>query len=128
MLEQNKNLEKIMKNHGEVEQMAPARWFVNFGNNKLNENILVEVSICENDGSKYALPKLWKKNGWMDHELKTWIHLMVYVTDPSGLCHGKYNPTEKGGKINFDWMLEVTPENLEKLLCEVESRAGLKED
>lgn len=125
MLEQNKNLEKIMKNHGEVEQMAPARWFVNFGNNKLNENILVEVSICENDGSKYALPKLWKKNGWMDHELKTWIHLMVYVTDPSGLCHGKYNPTEKAGKINFQWMLEATPENLEKLLTEVERRAGL---
>lgn len=125
MLEQNKNLEKIMKNHGEVEQMAPARWFVNFGNNKLNENILVEVSICENDGSKYALPKLWKKNGWMDHELKTWIHLMVYVTDPSGLCHGKYNPTEKAGKINFQWVLEATPENLEKLLTEVERRAGL---
>lgn len=122
------NLEKIMASHGKVEEMAPKiRYYVDLGNNHLDENILVEVSVCENDESKYALPKLWKKNGFMDHELKTWIHLMVYVTDPSGLCHGKYNPTEKGGKIDFQWMLEAKPENLEKLLTEVERRAGLKE-
>lgn len=122
------SLKKIMERHGKVEKMAPTRFYVDLGNNSLNENILVEVSLCENPGGKHSLPYLWKKNGWMDHELKTWIHLMVYVTDPSGLCHGKYNPTEKGGKVNFDWIFEVTPENLEKLLTEVERRAGLMEE
>lgn len=125
----NNNLKKVMAHHGKVEKMAPARFYVDLGNNHLNENILAEVSICENDGSKYALPKLWKKNGLIDHELKTWIGLTVYVTDQKGNCHGKYNPQITGlCKIDFQWMLEATPENLEKLLTEVEKRAGLKEE
>lgn len=119
-------LVEIMKKHGHVEKMADTRWYVDLGNNDKNENILVEVSTCKNDGSKYALPKLWKKNGCIDHELKTWISLTVYVTYPDGSCHGKYNPQIKDlCKINFDWMFEVSDQSLDKLLTEVERQANL---
>lgn len=109
-----------------VEQMAETRWFLNFTNiNQKGETLVIEITKCENWGSKNSLPNLWYKHGFIDRVLETYWSIETYVRDTEGGCWGAYNPQTKlsdDGKrnvINFDWMFEATEETKEKLINEV---------
>ena len=92
--------------------------------NEKGETLLIELSECTNPGGRNALPVLWKKHGFIDRVLDTYISIHTYVTDSEGNCYGRYNPQTKlsdDGKrnvINFDWMFENTEENRQKLIDE----------
>ena len=92
--------------------------------NEKGETLLIELSECENPGGKNALPVLWKKSGFIDRVLDTYICIHTHVTDTEGNCFSRYNPQNKlseDGKryvINFDWMFENTEENKQKLIDE----------
>ena len=80
--------------------------------NRKGEKLLIELSECENSGGKNALPVLWKKSGYIDRVLDTYICCHTYVTDSEGNCYGRYNPQNKlsdDGKrmvVNFEYMFE----------------------
>ena len=79
--------------------------------------------------SRYDPPHIWAKEGCTARELDTWWKVDVYATDRDGNCWGRYDPTakrdpgHKGAVIDFDWIMEATPENLEKISREIERRA-----
>ena len=89
------------------------------------ERLVVDLVKCENPGGTRSLPKLWKAAGLIDRVLDTWVGVNVYVTSEDGTCRGDYNPQESGigHKINFDWMLEDTPENRARIIAEICRRA-----
>lgn len=90
--------------------------------NERGEKLLIELSECTNPGGKNALPVLWKKHGFINRVLDTYICINTYVTDTEGNCYGRYNPQTKLSEdrkrhvINFDWMFENTEENKQKLI------------
>ncbi len=98
------------------------------------EKIQLEIVKCTNPGGIHALPYLWKKNGFTDKILDTWLSIDTYATEDGGKgsCWGRYNPqirlSDDGKRhvINFDWMLEATEENREKLIAEVERLAFME--
>ena len=109
-----------------IEQMAEKRWFYTFTNtNKKSESLIIELSKCEDSSYKNSLPKLWYKNGYTDKVLESYWSIQTYVKDSEGQSYGRYNPQHKLSEdtkrsvINFDWMLEATEENKEKLIDEV---------
>ena len=116
-----------IKNNYVVSQSAPTVFWLTFNEkNKKSETLTIELSLCKDDPTyKNSLPKLWYKNGYIDRVLETYWSIGTYVTDSEGRQWGKYNPQNKlsdDGKrmvINFDWMLEATEENREKLINEV---------
>ena len=90
--------------------------------NKKGETMQFSISECEDPKFKNSLPKLWKKHGYMDRVLKTYLSIHTYVTDTNGDCWGRYNPQLKqrnNHEINFEWMFENTEENKQKLINEV---------
>lgn len=89
--------------------------------NAKGEQILVELVSCTRDPGSRSLPILWKKKGLIDRVLDTWVGVNTYVTSEDGTCRGAYNPQESGigHKINFDWMLEDTPENRARIIAEI---------
>lgn len=93
--------------------------------NAKGEEILVELVSCTRDPGSRSLPILWKKHGLIDRVLDSWLGVSVYVTSEDGTCRGDYNPQESGigHKINFDWMLEDTPENRTRIIAEICRRA-----
>ena len=111
-----------MKKNYIVEKMGKTRTRYTFTEkNGKNESICFDLSRIESDGKKGSLPYLWKKAGYIDRILKSrWI-LEVFCTEEDGSCWGRYNPQIIPGtnKINFDWMLEATEENRQKLIDEV---------
>ena len=109
-----------------IKKMGDHRFFYEFlEKNKKGEKIVVEVTECYSNCEKDSLPFLWKEHGFTKKLYKSYLCADVYVTDEEGNCYRKYNPTVKpsdDGKryvINFDWMLEVSDENIEKILKEV---------
>lgn len=114
-----------MKKEYTAEYQGGTRTLYSFAEpNTKGERIQFELTACHNPGGKDSLPYLWKKHKFIDRVLETWWNLQVYVTNENG-CFGRYNPTVKlseDGKrqvINFDWMLEATEENKQKLIDEV---------
>lgn len=94
--------------------------------NEKGELIQVELSKCKPDNkSDSSLPRLWAKNGFIDRVLESYWYVDTYVTEENGNCYRRYNPTVIKGttKLDFDWVIEATEENLIKLLEEVERRA-----
>lgn len=90
------------------------------------ERLVVDLVKCENPGDARSLPNLWKKHGYIDGVLNTWIGVDVYVTDKAGNSRRDYDPTvldNNGHRINFDWMLEDTPENRDRIIAEICRRA-----
>lgn len=109
-----------------VEKMSGTRSLYTFTEkNDKGELIQFELTACMNDGDKNYLGRLWKKNGYIDRVLPSYICVNTYVTAENGDCAGYYNPQHKrsdDGKrrtINFDWMLEATEENTQKLIDEI---------
>lgn len=94
--------------------------------NPAGEKVQVILEKCENPGGKHSLPRMWYKEGLIDHILQTYWYMEVYVTDVFGNCWGKYNPTiiEGKNKIDFRWMMEATEENAKLLIDECMRRAG----
>jgi hypothetical protein len=92
----------------------------------IGDNFIVEVSTSKNDHSRHSLAKHWKKHGYTTKEFETWLNVSTYYYDEKGNCYGYYNPTVKIqiGKnfchpvIDFDYLLEATPENEKYLVCE----------
>lgn len=97
------------------------RWYTFAEKNKKGETLVVEVISCHAEGKK-SLPELWKKAGYTDIVMNDFLCVHTYVEDTEGNCYGKYNVTTKlsdDGKrnvINFDWLLEPTEENINKIL------------
>ena len=89
---------------------------------------LLTKTVPDNNSSN-SLPRLWVKKGITKHLYKSYWNLYVFVHTPDGKCYDKYNPTYKsrkdgkGQELNFEWVLEATNENKEKLLDELERRA-----
>ena len=94
--------------------VPPVWWFTFADRNALGEEIVVEFRKNENTHGKHSLPAMWKRKGFIDKEPETWWGVQTYVTDRQGRCSGKYNPTTKDGKLNFEWLLEATEENRQK--------------
>lgn len=117
-----------MKQNYTVEQSSPTTFWLKFDElNLRKESLTIELSLCKDDSnSKRSLPKLWYSFGYTDKVLETYWCVSTYVKDSEGYCWGKYNPQSKmEGKrtvINFDWMLEGTEENKEKLIDETYKR------
>jgi hypothetical protein len=92
--------------------------------NKKGESLTVEVNSCYNEKSPRCLPVLWYKNGWTDRLILNYWSVRSYVHDPDGNCYGRYDFTKlsddgKSRVIDFDWILENTIENLEKMVAEM---------
>lgn len=109
------------------------RWF--YTNDK---DLKVEVCLIEHDRSKTSLMSLWVKNGYMKKFIPTTWSIRCYYTREDGTCCEAFNPqiksepneygTSPRSVINFDWELEATEENLQKLLDEIERRYDMKDD
>lgn len=92
-------------------------------------NFVVEISETTYTHDKNSLMTLWVKHGWMPKFIETTLSVSTYYRDGEGNCWGIYNPQVKTGvneygnpypQINFDWMLEATPGNEQRLLAECE--------
>lgn len=95
-------------------------WIHVIGKNAKQETMVIEIVGCKNPGGKDSLPYAWYKNGWTNKVMETYIGCNTFVYDSEGGCYGGYNVTEKyDGKrnmINFDWLLEDTQENRNKIV------------
>lgn len=108
-----------MKKEFEINKVAESRWFYKFKDKTKNGEILtVEISKVTAPGGKNSLPYLWYKNGHINRILKNYWHITTYAEDKTG-SYGRYNPTIKGRKINFNWKIEATEENLNLILDEI---------
>ena len=92
--------------------------------NKKGESLTLEVMACYNEKSPHCLPVIWHKNGWTDRLILNYWSIHTYVHDAEGSCWKKYDLTKlsEDGKrrvIDFDWLLENTIENLEKMVAEI---------
>ena len=102
-----------------IEKMAECRWFYHFEDKTKNgETLTVEVSKATNPGGKNSLPYLWYKHGYIDRVLEDYWCITTYAEDETG-SYGRYNPTIKNSKINFEWMFEATEETLKLILDEI---------
>lgn len=101
-----------------VEQMGKTRYMFT-----VSDDFCVELIICEHDlENKNDLMNHWYQHGYVKERNATHMGLHCYYTDFDGNCYGRYNHTEKKGKLNFEWVLPYTPENLGKLLAEAIKR------
>lgn len=84
----------------------------------IGDNFIIEVGITKHDRkNKNDLANLWVKHGYIDRFLPTTIHIRTYYTNKNGSCQGAYNIQHtRDGKIDFKYMLEATPENINYLL------------
>lgn len=105
------------------QKITGTRIEVNFTEkNKKGERMMMYITKCECGDYQNALPRLWHKHGYIDRILPTYWHLETFVYDKKDNCYGRYNPQiifKNRPILNFDWMLEATEENKEKLIQEV---------
>lgn len=81
---------------------------------------------------KNSLPKIWKKEGWTDRlitdywVIETYANIAREINGIKNGCWGFYNPQimPNENKINFEWMLEPTEENKEKIINKIVELAG----
>lgn len=119
----NNGILKIDGHEYTIEKMTKTREFYHFNDrNSKGERIEIEFTKIENDHKKHLI-NMWYKNGFIKEKLKSYWHVAVYVYDKEGNCCGKYNPQiSSGTKINFDWIIEATKENKERILNEIIKR------
>lgn len=104
-----------------IEKMSQTREFYYFNDrNSKDERIEIEFTKVENDCKGHLL-NVWYKKGFLKEQLENYWHVTVYAYDKEGNCYGKYNPQilPHGTEINFDWILEATKENKERILYEI---------
>ena len=85
----------------------------------IGDRFIIEVGITEHDRKcRYDLANLWVKSGYITKFLPTTAHITTYYTDIDGRCSGLYNIQHtRDGKIDFNYMLEATEENIKLLLA-----------
>ena len=122
-----------MKKEFTIEQISDSKWLYRFTEpNKIGEIVSFELIENINFNSKNSMPNIWYKKGYTKKLLNTFWGIETFVKDTEGNCWGKYNPQEKRsedgkvGIINFDWMLEATEENKQKLIDEVFRLSNVK--
>lgn len=121
-------MEKVKMNNGikyTIEKMSQTREFYHFNDrNSKGERIEIEFTKVEN-GNNRRLINLWYEKGFIKEQLENYWQVTVYTYDKEGNCYGKYNPQILPCKtrINFDWILEATKENKERILNEIIKRA-----
>lgn len=123
--------------HDEYHSTPTHLWLNCTDTNERGETLLVEVNVCEMDFEhKYGNGYIWKRNGRVDGSFTEWWHISTYAYRPNGGCFGGYNPQEMTylGKpdsaghrqmrpvIDFDWLVEATDMNLERILDEIHRR------
>lgn len=120
-------MEKVRMNNGikyTIEKMSQTREFYHFNDrNSKGEKIEVEFVKVENDNNRHLI-NLWYKKGFIKEQLENYWQVTVYAYDKEGNCYGKYNPQilPYGTRIDFDWILEATKENKERILNEIIKR------
>ena len=120
-------MEKVRMNNGikyTIEKMSQTREFYHFNDrNSKGEKIEIEFTKVENDSNRHLI-NLWYKKGFIKEQLENYWQVTVYAYDKEGNCYGKYNPQilPYGTRINFDWILEATKENKERILNEIIKR------
>lgn len=101
--------------------------------NRKGEILQVVINDSYDNSSSHSLPKLWRDAGKTKKRLKSYLTVQTYATDKTGLCQQKYNPTIKKETIkdndgniiishfviNFDWLLEATDTNRQKIMDEI---------
>lgn len=107
-------------------QETETKTFYYFKNrNRKGEELIAEICETYPDNKDWrSLPNLWQKAGATKKRLESYFCVTTWATDAEGVCRGRYNPQRVLGanKINFDWMLEVTEQNRERLLQEIYRR------
>lgn len=116
---------------------ADGEWRTYADTNAKGESLIVNIKKIEcNLKDKRSLMNIWKKAGYISEVLPTYWSIDTYINDTNGNCRRAYDPTiidykqfdSKGNVvqsrhiINFEWLLEATEENYEKLMAEVERR------
>ena len=105
------------------------------GTTPWGETVLCEIIECypaKEKWDKNDLPVLWYKKHYTKELLPNYLCLRTYVDDEDG-SWGRYNPQDmiaidgRRRVIDFEWMLPVSQENIEKLLTEVVRRANAGE-
>ncbi len=116
-----KNIKKIIesiKGVVNVEERAKTRFYIEVESTK-EEKFEIEITLHYPDNSsKHSLPKQWYKNGSTSRLLNSYIIAQTYYTNKDG-CFGIFNPTTKYNKLNFDYILEVTEENIKYIVSEI---------
>ena len=126
-------MEKVRMNNDikyTIEKMSQTREFYHFNDrNSKGERIEIEFTKVENDNNRHLI-NLWYKKGFIKEQLENYWQVTVYAYDKEGNCYGKYNPQilPYGTRINFDWILEATKENKERILNEIIKRTYVCEN
>lgn len=123
------NYETLAKHYGAtlVNNSESRHTFTMNEKNAKGEEIVIEVTRCENPGGKQSLPYIWHKNGYTSYTLPHWWSVDVSATDADGNSRHAYNPQtmKKDGRnvVNFDFMLPATTANLITIFDEIIRRA-----
>ncbi len=83
----------------------------------VGDNFIVELSIC--DGFldyKNSLMNEWKRHGFITERFESYLHTNTYYCE-YGKCSGKYNVMDKNSKVDFDYLLENTEDNIKYLVA-----------
>lgn len=100
--------------------LTPGLWVTIEEANSDGETLIFELSKCINPGGKNSIPALWYKNGRTKTLLSSFWGLNTFVTHEKYGCFRAYDPTVKDNhQINFDYILEATPENAEIIVKEM---------
>lgn len=100
--------------------LVPGLWITINEANSDGETLIFELTKCINPGGKNSIPALWYKNGYTKTLLSSFWSLNTFVTHEKYGCYRAYDPTVKDNhQINFDYMLEATPENAEIIVKEM---------
>lgn len=86
---------------------------------------IVCITTCAHDKkNRHDLMHAWKKRGYVNRFMPTHLSVSTYYHEENGNCTGSYNPTCKTGGagyvLDFEWVLEATPENEMKLVEEAD--------
>ena len=92
-----------------------------FTDDRKGEKLLMEFSFSL-WGDNAKVWNLWVKKGWIERK-KSLIHLSVQVDCPDGMACSRYNPQHtRDGKVDFNWMLDISDESLKALVEETVRR------
>ena len=83
----------------------------------VGDNFIVELSMC--DGFldyKNSLMNEWKRHGFITERFESYLHTNTYYCK-DGKCSGKYNVMDKNSKVDFDYLLENTEDNIKFLVA-----------
>ena len=111
------------KEMGMKEELRTRYTFKN--TNNLGEKIIVELSRCGENS--HSLLDIWKGKGYIDKDLENYICIEVVAIDKNEIERAKYNPQVKNGKIVFEWVLEDTKYNRQKILSKIARLAKINE-